>query len=106
MVKPLDDEAVDIRVIDTARVRRLGGMFTRTRWIVKDVAQFWYSTLRLAITDEQRLSWLERYGRSRGLPGVGTLRSAVQRKVREIARHDRKINLRRPERNVSIPDRG
>ena len=34
----------DLSLIDAARVRRLPGWPTRRRWIVKDLAQFWYST--------------------------------------------------------------
>src|SRR5205085_11401166 len=59
-------EATDVRLIDTARVRRLGGLLTRRRWIVKDLAQFWYSTTKLAVTDEQRSAWLKRYAEQRG----------------------------------------
>ena len=29
---------------------------------MKDLAQFWYSTTKLPVTDEQRLAWLARYG--------------------------------------------
>ena len=43
-----------MRLIDTARVRPLPVLFTRKRWIAKDLAQFWYSTLGLAVSDEQR----------------------------------------------------
>src|SRR6185503_11861775 len=49
------ENAVDVRLIDTARVRRLGGFLTRGRWITKDLAQFWYSTISLPITDGQRV---------------------------------------------------
>jgi hypothetical protein len=105
MVRPADtdDAPADVRIIDTARVRPLPGMFTRARWIVKDLAQFFYSTRRHNITDAQRLAWLERYAQQRGLPSAVNLRSRVERKAARIANHDREIHRTRPDRNISIP---
>ena len=99
MVK-LGDAAPDLKLIDTARVRRLPGFLTRRRWIVKDIAQLIYSTHAHAISDAQRSAWLDAYAKHGGTPGI---EAAAQRKVRAIARHDARINARRPERNVSIP---
>ena len=96
-------EAGDLRLIDAARVKRLPGWPMRQRWIVKDLAQFWYSTLKLPINDAQREAWLQRYAGRRGLPSGATLRPSILRKVRQIARHDAKLNLDRPTRNISIP---
>jgi len=73
------------------------------RWIVKDLAPFWYSTLRLKITDRQRSHWLEEYLRHRGLAQDAGLTKAIERKVRSIARHDARLHQKRPERDVSIP---
>ncbi|MDB5303215.1 MAG: Lipopolysaccharide core biosynthesis protein WaaP, heptosyl-I-kinase, partial [Phycisphaerales bacterium] len=56
-----DGDETDVKLIDPARVRRLPGFLTRGRWIVKDLAQFWYSTLSLPITDDQRKTWINRY---------------------------------------------
>jgi hypothetical protein len=70
---------------------------------VKDLAQFWYSTWKLPITEEQREAWLKRYAEQRGLPGPGGLKSAVLRKAAWIARHDQSLNQKQPDRNVSIP---
>ncbi len=39
-----ENPQADLRLIDAARVRPLPGPLTRRRWIVKDLAQFWYST--------------------------------------------------------------
>jgi len=100
MVK-LDASTVDVRLIDAARVRRLPRVFAR-RWIVKDLAQFWYSTLRLPVTDEQRSRWLARYARQRDLSAQSLLAS-IGRKAASIARHDRALHRKRPERDVSIP---
>jgi hypothetical protein len=102
LVKPGDDP-VDVRLIDPARVRRLPGFITRGRWIVKDLAQFWYSTLKLPITDAQRTAWLLRYCQQRQLPGPALMRQKIDRKVGRIAKHDARLNRLHPARNVSIP---
>src|SRR5207302_4714741 len=77
----ISGEEIDIKLIDPARVRRLPGMLTRRRWIIKDVAQFWYSTLSLAITDAQRDAWLARYAEQRGLVSAASLQPAVRHKA-------------------------
>jgi hypothetical protein len=102
MAKPNGDQT-DVRLIDPARVRRLPGFLTRGRWIVKDLAQFWYSTLKLPITEANRAAWLMRYCQQRQLPGTALMRGKIERKVRRIAKHDAKLNLVEPTRNVSIP---
>ena len=76
---------------------------------MKDLAQFWYSTTKLPVTDEQRLGWLLRYANQRQIPtgpAVERLRRSIERKVGLIARHDRSLNLSQPNRNVSIPVEG
>lgn len=98
----IDGAAVDLKLIDTARVGRLRRFFS-TRWIVKDLAQFQYSTLKLPITDEQRERWLSRYLEQRRISGPGSLRRNIERKVRSISRHDVRLHRDRPERDVSIP---
>ena len=101
-----EGRAVDLKLIDTARVRRLPGLLTRRRWVVKDLAQFWYSTTKLPVTDEQRLAWLARYAGRRGL-GAGRdgdrLRRSIERKAGAIGRHDAQLREKQPTRNVSIP---
>jgi hypothetical protein len=96
-------ESVDLKLIDTARVKRLPGWPMRSRWIVKDLSQFWYSTSRHGITDAQRRAWLNRYGAQRKLGGLDALRRRIERKARAIARHDARLHRNRPERDVSIP---
>ena len=95
----------ELALIDAARVRPLPRFFAR-RWVVKDLAQFWYSTTKLPVTDEQRHAWLARYAGQRGLANGASLRRAVERKARWIARHDRKLNAQQPTRNVSLPAAG
>ncbi len=97
------EDPTDARLIDAARVARLGGVFTRSRWIRKDLAQFWYSTLALPITDPQRLAWMQRYSEQRGMPSPHLLVEGIQRKVRWIQRHDEKLRRQQPDRNISIP---
>ncbi len=93
---------VDIQLIDTARVARLNNLLTRKRWIVKDLAQFWYSTTKLNVTDEQRRRWLEVYADARQIAS-GPILKAIERKVQSIARHDVRLNEKQPRRNISLP---
>jgi hypothetical protein len=96
-------DTVDVKLIDTARVKPLPRALTRQRWIVKDLAQFWYSSLALPIEEKQREQWLARYAASRGIRLTSRLRKAILRKVGWIARHDRKLVKDQPNRNISIP---
>lgn len=99
-----DAADLDLRLIDAARVRPLPFFFT-SRWIVKDLAQFWYSTLHHCdIRDEQRRDWLQRYCRQR--PGIdsASLEGRILRKVHRMARHDRLLRQQQPHRNVPIPE--
>ena len=101
-VKLGDGGSTDVRLIDAARVRPLPRLF-RKRWIVKDLAQLWYSTLSLsAITDAQRERVLQIYAEKTGA-SVPALRPAIERKTRWIAEHDAKLREKQPDRNVSIP---
>ena len=104
MARVMDNE-VELRLIDAARVKRLPGPLTRARWIVKDLAQFWYSTLKLPVTDDQRSRWLDRYASRAGVSAV-PLRCRIERKSSSIARHDARLHRDRPERDVSIPENG
>jgi len=100
------DTLSELRLIDAARVKKLPMWPLRRRWIVKDLAQFWYSTQNLpAVTDVQRREWLQMYGDARKLSAssIESLRRSIERKVRWIARHDAKLNERQPRRNISIP---
>jgi hypothetical protein len=95
---------VEVRLIDAARVDRMRSVLTRWRWVVKDLAQFWYSTTQIeTITDAQRDEWLRRYAERRKLCCLPRLRAAVMRKAAWIARHDAKLKQSQPDRNISIP---
>lgn len=97
----MDGDSPQLRLIDAARVRRLG-FLTRRRWIVKDLAQFWYSTLSLSISDEQRTRWLERYGQKANCKSITGLRKCIERKAGWIARHDARLKAAQPRRNISL----
>jgi len=96
------DGPPQLRLIDAARVRRLPLLFPR-RWIVKDLAQFWFSSLDLPITNTQRQKWLKLYTTQTAISRPRALRRAILRKCRVIARHDAVLNQREPRRNISIP---
>ncbi len=98
----VEGEEVDLRLIDAARVRLLPAFLTR-RWIVKDLAQFWYSGMQAGVLEEQRRAWLERYARQRRLERFDGLLRSVIKKAAWIARHDAKLRAVQPDRNVSIP---
>lgn len=98
---------VELRLIDCARVKRLPRFLTRARWILKDLAQFWYSTLKHPdITDAQRDTWLHRYAATAKVEDVERLRRQIVRKVAWIGRHDVRLNRAQPNRNISIPTQG
>jgi hypothetical protein len=92
----------DIRLIDTARVSPLPRLFPR-RWIIKDLAQFWYSTLSLPITPAQRDRWLHRYLQQHPAGAFESIKAKIERKAAWIARHDAKLNRREPNRHSGIP---
>jgi hypothetical protein len=102
MIRPVGDSGVDAKLIDMARVAEMKNPLTRRRWIVKDLAQFWFSTTKLDVSNDQRTRWLEAYCNSRKI-AVGGLRSGVIAKSDAIARHDTQLNRKQPRRNVSIP---
>ena len=97
----VSEDRVDMRLIDAARIARLG--LLARRWIIKDLAQFWYSTLNLNVTQSQRMAWLDRYAANRKLESVVKLQRAIQKKSNWIARHDAALRKKQPHRNVSIP---
>jgi hypothetical protein len=94
---------LDVRIIDAGRVRELPIWPLRQRWIIKDLAQLWYSTLPLDVTDAQREAMLAEYAAERGVKSVKRLRRSIESKVARIAKHDRRLKERSPGRNVSIP---
>lgn len=96
-------DAIDVKLIDVARVKKLPALLTRQRWIVKDLAQFWYSTLALPITQPQREAWIARYMEKRRESGIVPVMRAIEKKVARIAKHDEKLRKKQPGRNISIP---
>jgi hypothetical protein len=103
MVPDSENGDAKIRLIDAARVRPLPGLLTRRRWIIKDLAQFWYSTLAMKVSDLQRHEWLRRYCSGNPLGDMEALRKSIVRKAAAIETHDAKLRRRQPLRNISIP---
>jgi hypothetical protein len=97
-----DDPAAPLALIDAARVRPLPRLF-KTRWIVKDLAQFRYSAQQLHVPEALLDEWLERYTSRRSLGNAGFLRRRILQKTAWIARHDARLVSRQPQRNISIP---
>jgi hypothetical protein len=95
--------SAEVRLIDAARVKRLPVLFFRNRWIVKDLAQFWYSAMRLSIRFDLRRKWLESYAAARSLKDIDSLQRRIERKAAWIQRHDAMLRRRQPTRDVSIP---
>ena len=96
-----DEMPLQAKLIDMARVARMKSILTRRRWIVKDLAQFWFSTFGVGVTNAQRNAWLERYCVSRQISDIGLKRS-IEHKAAAIARHDIQLRRTQPWRNVSI----
>jgi hypothetical protein len=96
-----DGRVDDVRLIDAARVRPLPRLF-RQRWVVKDLAQFWYSTQSLPATDVQREQWLSVYAEQAKLTNAASLRRKILAKSAWIARHDAALRRRQPERDVTL----
>lgn len=94
----------EIALLDAARVRRLPGWFRR-RWIVKDLAQFTYSTRPLEVSPEAMDRWLSRYAELTSTRPVDRLMKDVARKTEWIARHDARLRRTAPERTASLEPR-
>jgi len=104
LAKVEEDRAPELRLIDAARVGPLPGALMRRRWIIKDLAQFWYSTQALPVSDAQRDAWLTRYCEQTKIARFESLKKSIFRKSNAIGAHDRKLRVRQPRRNISIPE--
>jgi hypothetical protein len=97
------DQPADIRLIDAARVRPLPRWPLRRRWVVKDLAQLWYSLCQLQIPEQKVRALFQHYADKTGRYHAGRLVGSVIRKSARIARHDVNLRRRQPGRNISIP---
>ena len=97
-----ESNPADLRLIDPGRVKPLPGWPLRKRWIIKDLAQFWFSTLNLPVTDLQRGQWLQCYS-DQTHTHPSDWQAAIERKSAWIARHDAKLRRHETGRNISIP---
>lgn len=95
-------DGLSLRLIDAGRVRHLPRWPMRRRWIIKDLAQLWFSTLALPAGDTQRRRLIEQYADECGIENPAQLLSSIARKSRQIARHDAKLRQRQPNRNISL----
>jgi hypothetical protein len=75
----------------------------RRRWIVKDLAQLWYSLSQSQIPRQQAMALFERYANTTGRYASGRFLGSISRKAARIARHDVNLRRRQPGRNISIP---
>jgi hypothetical protein len=100
MLRP---EPMDVRLIDAARVRPLPGGLMRIRWIIKDLAQLWYSlppgTVRQRMIDQYN----RRTGRKKW--AASAMGWMVRSKSRSIGRHDVRLRRKQPRRNISLPEK-
>lgn len=95
-------DPLDIRLIDAARVKRLPGWPFRMRWIVKDLAQLWYSMIQLNIPEPEMQGVIDFYAHSRKLQSSQLLLKKIKSKAARIARHDAKLTQSQPTRNISL----
>ena len=100
-VRMTDNEA-DLRLIDAARVRELPRWFSR-RWIIKDLAQLVFSLRQVGATPAQEEALFSAYAPGKQAAQLAGVRRRIERKVRRIERHDRRLRARQPERHVSLP---
>lgn len=96
-----DGDAIDIHLIDAARVAELPRFFAR-RWIIKDVAQLLYSLRQVGATREQEDRLLAAYTAARGESMPRSMLRRIECRVSRIARHDTRLKRRQPGRDVSL----
>ena len=89
----------DVRLIDTARVRRLPRLVPG-RWVVKDVGQLIFSVAGYAGGE----GILRRYCEQTGRRADGWFARRVRAKAAWIDRHDRALRAKRPTRNLRLSD--
>jgi heptose I phosphotransferase len=92
----------DLKLIDLQRVghRR----FPKRRWVVKDLAQLYYSSLALPLTRVDRARFLVRYAATASRQAYRRdLLLSIAHKARAIEKHDAKIQARRPSAERSDP---
>lgn len=96
-------QPAELRLIDAARVRPLPRWPLRRRWIVKDLAQLWYSLSQAQVQQYQSLALINEYIHQTGRGSGTKLLRSIEKKAARIARHDVKLRRQQPNRNISIP---
>jgi tRNA A-37 threonylcarbamoyl transferase component Bud32 len=101
-LRPSEHGGYDVRLIDSARVKRLPRWF-RERWIVKDVAQLLFSVRQYATTEESK-ELLRDYMSETGREADVWFQNRVNSKARSIERHDHALREKNPSRNLRLQD--
>lgn len=102
-LRPNGHSGYEVRLIDTARVRRLPRFF-RQRWIVKDMAQLLFSVSPFIAGPELRdVLWADYLHRTMREQNLAFVRR-VEAKADWIARHDRSLRTKKPTRNLRLAD--
>lgn len=101
-MRPDAQAGYEVRLIDTARVRRLP-TFLRERWIVKDVAQLFFSIATYADPPARAAMW-DRYLTATIRQAGGRFVTRVEAKAAWIERHDRALRAKKPKRNLRLAD--
>ena len=90
-----------VRLIDTARVRPLPALF-RERWLVKDVAQLFFSvTPYVTQTAMRDALWADYLAKTNRVKADRFI-ARVEAKVAWIDRHDRALRAKKPKRNLRL----
>lgn len=97
----LTTDPVQVRLIDAARVRPLPRLF-KSRWLVKDIAQFFFSLQRFKILSTLIDQWWSVYTSCCAYPVTERFKTRVLRKTTWIQQHDEKLRRKDPNRNLPI----
>jgi hypothetical protein len=97
----LTTDPVQVRLIDAARVRPLPRLF-KTRWLVKDVAQFFFSLQRFKILSTLIDQWWSVYTSHCAYSVDERFKNRVNQKIQWIQRHNEKLRRKDPDRNLPI----
>jgi hypothetical protein len=95
------DKVVPMRLIDAVRVRRVP-RFLSSRWLVKDLGQFVFSTFEHDVGPDLIDRWLIHYSRSSRFDAMRH-KASILRRARWIRRHDDELKRTAPTRNVEMP---
>ncbi|MGH7846185.1 MAG: glycosyltransferase [Candidatus Binatia bacterium] len=87
--RPVDEAVEDLKIIDLQRVGYRRPL--SARWVIKDLAALYYSSLALPLTNWDRLRFYALYSRGQSRQKRRLRLRRLLRKSAAIARHDRKL---------------